>query len=197
MRAFTMLLATALLLGAPGFSRSRSSSSRSSSSSRTDSGSASKSERVSGYTRKNGTPVAPYNRRPAGTAQHSTTPPSARSVPHRTVPRTTSPRQTSPAVRSSAIRSRKSLGGTTPVAPSSVARPAANSLSATRNSNARCATCARDSSGRIARSETAKHDFQKAHPCPATGKASGPCPGYVIDHVVPLKRGGADMPSNI
>jgi len=55
----------------------------------------------------------------------------------------------------------------------------------------------RDSHGRIKRSSIAKHDFQKSHPCPSTGKASGPCPGYVIDHVTPLKRGGADKPGNM
>ena len=41
------------------------------------------------------------------------------------------------------------------------------------------------------------HDFQMSHPCPATGKTTGVCPGYVIDHVVPLKRGGADAPTNM
>ena len=55
----------------------------------------------------------------------------------------------------------------------------------------------RDTHGRIARSSSAKHDFQKSHPCPKTGKASGACPGYVIDHVTPLERGGADSPSNM
>ena len=55
----------------------------------------------------------------------------------------------------------------------------------------------RDSHGRIARSEKAKDDFKKVHPCPSTGKSSGRCPGYVIDHVTPLKRGGADAPSNM
>lgn len=55
----------------------------------------------------------------------------------------------------------------------------------------------RDSHGRIQRSERAKHDFQKSHPCPSTGKTSGGCPGYVVDHVKPLKRGGQDAPSNM
>jgi hypothetical protein len=37
----------------------------------------------------------------------------------------------------------------------------------------------------------------RAHPCPSTGKTSGSCPGYVIDHVIALKHGGADSPSNM
>lgn len=55
----------------------------------------------------------------------------------------------------------------------------------------------RDSHGRIARSRQAKNEFKKSHPCPSTGRSSGSCPGYVIDHVKPLKRGGADSPSNM
>ena len=55
----------------------------------------------------------------------------------------------------------------------------------------------RDSHGRIARSPSARHEFQRSNPCPSTGKTSGYCPGYVIDHVTPLKRGGADHPSNM
>jgi len=55
----------------------------------------------------------------------------------------------------------------------------------------------RDSHDRIRRSAKAKDDFKKSHPCPSTGKTSGPCAGYVIDHVVPLKRGGADAPANM
>ncbi len=66
-----------------------------------------------------------------------------------------------------------------------------------RQSPASCASCARDSEGRIARSSKATRTFQKSKPCPSTGKTSGACPGYVIDHVVPLKRGGADSPSNM
>ena|ERR1041385_1684753 len=55
----------------------------------------------------------------------------------------------------------------------------------------------RDAHGRIERSAKAKRDFQKSHPCPSTGRASGSCPGYVVDHVKPLKRGGQDAPSNM
>jgi 5-methylcytosine-specific restriction endonuclease McrA len=39
--------------------------------------------------------------------------------------------------------------------------------------------------------------FKKQHPCPSTGKTYGSCPGYTVDHVVPLKRGGADAPYNM
>jgi hypothetical protein len=55
----------------------------------------------------------------------------------------------------------------------------------------------RQGSPRIARSTTARRDFQKSYPCPSTGKTTGACKGYVIDHVVPLKRGGADAPGNM
>ena len=56
---------------------------------------------------------------------------------------------------------------------------------------------ARDNHGRIKRSSHAKSEFKHSHPCPSTGKRSGSCPGYVVDHVKPLKRGGADAPSNM
>lgn len=54
----------------------------------------------------------------------------------------------------------------------------------------------RDSHGRITRSAEATQHFKKSNPCPSTGKSRGACPGYVIDHVVPLKRGG-EMPLRI
>lgn len=47
------------------------------------------------------------------------------------------------------------------------------------------------------RSAIARNDFKREHPCPATGKTTGACPGYIIDHIVPLKRGGADKPENM
>lgn len=64
-------------------------------------------------------------------------------------------------------------------------------------SHHKAAGAPRDSHGRIKRSGKAKDDFKHSHPCPATGKSSGACPGYVIDHVKPLKSGGADDPSNM
>lgn len=63
--------------------------------------------------------------------------------------------------------------------------------------SSRCSSCTRDSEGKIKRSSTAKHEFQRSNPCPSTGKTSGGCPGYVVDHVTALKRGGADAPSNM
>ncbi len=55
----------------------------------------------------------------------------------------------------------------------------------------------RDAHGKLARSAEQRAAFKKSHPCPATGKSSGACPGYVIDHKVALKRGGADEPQNM
>ena len=55
----------------------------------------------------------------------------------------------------------------------------------------------RDKHGHIKRSVAAKRAFEREHPCPSTGKTSGRCPGYVIDHVTPLQCGGADAPFNM
>ena len=55
----------------------------------------------------------------------------------------------------------------------------------------------RNARDRIARSAKAKDTFKHAHPCPSTGRKSGACPGYVIDHMRPLKRGGQDAPDNM
>jgi hypothetical protein len=47
------------------------------------------------------------------------------------------------------------------------------------------------------RSRAVTQQFQKLHPCPATGKATGACPGWVKDHVVPLCAGGPDAVRNM
>ena len=49
----------------------------------------------------------------------------------------------------------------------------------------------RDGNGRIKRSTVAKREFMKQ-----TGYANGR-KGYVVDHIVPLECGGADVPSNM
>jgi hypothetical protein len=49
----------------------------------------------------------------------------------------------------------------------------------------------RDENGRIKRSESAKHEFMRL-----SGYPHGR-PGYVIDHIKPLKKGGCDCPANM
>lgn len=96
---------------------------------------------------------------------------------------------TSPVVRPSSSPSH-TYGGTRTALPKSPSAtgPARTFATSTVTS---CASCARDDRGRIARSSSAKREFEKE-----TGYPNGR-PGWVIDHVVPLKRGGADAPSNM
>ena len=75
--------------------------------------------------------------------------------------------------------------------------PSTRSQSLTSHPSIRAVSATRDSHGHIKRSETAKLAFEHHHPCPSTGKTSGACPGYVVDHIMPLKRGGADDPGNM
>ena len=49
----------------------------------------------------------------------------------------------------------------------------------------------RNSHGRIKRSATARREFMRE-----TGYPHGR-PGYIVDHIVALKRGGKDAPSNM
>jgi hypothetical protein len=46
-------------------------------------------------------------------------------------------------------------------------------------------------------SAAVRREFQRLHPCPSTGKLTGGCPGYAVDHIIRLKRGCADAPSNM
>ncbi len=116
------------------------------------------SVKVHGYTRKDGTYVAPYTR----------------SAPHEQTT-TTLPTTGTPSRSSANVASHESHASIASTAPGVV----------------------RDSHGRIKRSEEARAAFERSHPCPATGRSSGACPGYVVDHIVALKRGGADAPSNM
>lgn len=47
------------------------------------------------------------------------------------------------------------------------------------------------------RSWSARSAFRSQVPCPSTGRTTGRCPGYEVDHVVPLACGGADHPGNM
>ena len=73
----------------------------------------------------------------------------------------------------------------------------ASSKSHKSHSKNYCASCARDKHGKIKRNPAATHAFRQAHPCPSTKKITGACPGYVIDHIVPLRSNGPDDPSNM
>jgi len=67
----------------------------------------------------------------------------------------------------------------------------------TYSHSTRTSTYRHRSHGRIRRSAAARNAFKHGHPCPSTGRRSGACPGYIIDHVRPLECGGADAPSNM
>lgn len=47
------------------------------------------------------------------------------------------------------------------------------------------------------RSRAVRAGFQHLHPCPITNARHGACRGYQVDHIVPLKCGGADRPENM
>jgi hypothetical protein len=112
---------------------------------------------VKGYTKKNGTYVAPYDRAYPGSGKTSASP--------------------------------KSGSG------SSGSSGSTGSASGSGSSSGSGVT--RDSHGKIKRSAAAKDIFKRQHPCPSTGETSGPCPGYVIDHIVPLCASGPDATYNM
>lgn len=47
------------------------------------------------------------------------------------------------------------------------------------------------------RSPAQRAAFVRDNPCPSTQAARDACPGWVVDHVVPLCAGGADHPANM
>jgi hypothetical protein len=47
----------------------------------------------------------------------------------------------------------------------------------TRATPSRCANCECDANGKIKRDPAARRDFQRQHPCPATGRTTGACRG--------------------
>lgn len=81
--------------------------------------------------------------------------------------------------------------------PRTYSNPRVNTAPRSYSTSGRSATSTRDIHGRITRSTAAKNAFKRQQPCPSTGRGSGACPGYVIDHVKPLECGGSDSPSNM
>lgn len=55
----------------------------------------------------------------------------------------------------------------------------------------------RDDHGRTKRSAAVINAFRKQWPCPSTGKTTDACPGWAVDHVVPLACGGVDAVWNM
>ena len=59
------------------------------------------------------------------------------------------------------------------------------------------ATLAVASAAADARDPAVRSEFMQSSPCPSTGKSSGGCPGYQVDHRRPLAAGGADATWNM
>lgn len=55
----------------------------------------------------------------------------------------------------------------------------------------------RDKRGQIVRRTDVLRAFRDLYPCPATGQARGACPGWQIDHAIPLAVGGCDAVPNL
>lgn len=55
----------------------------------------------------------------------------------------------------------------------------------------------RTKEGRILRRADVLYAFRKLYPCPATGQTQGPCPGWAINHTIPLAVGGCDAVYNL
>jgi hypothetical protein len=47
------------------------------------------------------------------------------------------------------------------------------------------------------RSRTLRAEFQRSNPCPSTGKPTGSCPGWHVDHRDALVCGGRDELANL
>ena len=60
-----------------------------------------------------------------------------------------------------------------------------------------CGAPAREADGRIARSSAVLSAFRRIYPCPSNRTRAGACPGWSIDHVIPLACGGCDAVRNL
>lgn len=60
-----------------------------------------------------------------------------------------------------------------------------------------CGPPVRYASGAIVRSSRVRADFMLIHPCPSTRLPISPCPGWQVDHVIPLASCGCDSIANM
>lgn len=60
-----------------------------------------------------------------------------------------------------------------------------------------CGEPLRNKDGSIKRSTAVLNAYKKLHPCPVTGLSGGACPGWAINHVIPLAKGGCDSVINL
>jgi len=138
---------------------------------------------VKSYTKKDGTTVRAHDRSaPKSEGSDSKASPSAKAVvPHGRSDSKAGPRSNAGA-SDYGNSTRSPLGATHPIG------------SPTRKASPHFASGAvggRDEHGRIERSAAAKGEFMRQ-----TGYPHGR-PGYVVDHITALKRGGTDSPTNM
>jgi len=147
---------------------------------------ASGSVHVKGYTRKDGTYVAPHTRSAPSGSSHSSSSGSAGSSSSHTG-------------GSGYVHGYIRSDGTyvAPYTRGDSSGPDHSAASSRSSSAAYSGTAKRDAEGHIERSSAARSQFIRQHPCPSTGKTSGACPRYVVDHVQALKHGGRDAPDNM
>lgn len=55
----------------------------------------------------------------------------------------------------------------------------------------------RDVNGKLIRRSDVLTAFKRIHPCPSTGLTTGTCPGWQMNHIIPLACGGLDGVSNL
>src|SRR5574340_98601 len=55
----------------------------------------------------------------------------------------------------------------------------------------------RNSDGSIHRRADVLREFRKLYACPSTGLHTGACPGWQMDHIIPLAVGGCDAVGNL
>lgn len=60
-----------------------------------------------------------------------------------------------------------------------------------------CGPPERNADGTIKRRRDVLRAYKKLYPCPATGLSTGVCPGWSINHVIPLASGGCDAVYNL